>query len=436
MIGSERPRRGDLVAGKYLIDEVLGEGGMGVVFGAVHQITRRRVALKWMFPWISQQRSGRARFLREARAAGQIEHPNVIEVLDVVEHGNSIFIVMEYLTGESYRSVLERRKLTTQRAIEILIPAMQGVAAVNARGTIHRDLKPDNIFLCRNPDGKSGPVKVLDFGVSKLIDVEQTQIQTITEDGSIVGTPAYMSPEQVRGERDLDERVDVYSFGVMLYESFSGTLPFEGKTSNALLIQVATQDAIPLRRVRPDVPVALEGIVARAMARNRSDRYANLKELIDALTSFSRDGSSTIGSTPSRCASDVPATLSASVMIADSRTTKRVKRHVIIAASVAVFALVAMLVGYFIYKYSPLPTPSNGQIEPTAGPSNERSDTLVSAPASKRGPSKDASRDDRLEGTWKTRASSVTTTRPASESAPVKQPSKNRPHRKMKVEEF
>ena len=282
----ELPFVGTIVSEKYRIDAVLGAGGMGVVFAATHLLTGRHLALKWLLPELSADHDAVERFMREAQFAGGIDHPNVIAILDVGFHAASAFIVMEHLVGESLSRLLEREtRLAVPDALSILIPAMRGVAAAHARNVLHRDLKPDNIFVCRNADGSISNVKVLDFGISKMISTNAAD-PALTQSGVLLGTPDYMPLEQFRAERDLDERVDVYAFGVILYEVLTGKVPFDALTYSALLLAVSTSTPQRPRTLCKGISRRLERVIMKAMARDRDDRHATLAELIAALTPF------------------------------------------------------------------------------------------------------------------------------------------------------
>jgi serine/threonine-protein kinase len=282
------PRAGDVVAGKYRIEELIGEGGMGAVYGASHTLTGKRVALKWMLPELAADQGAVQRFVREAQAAGRIDHPNVVDIYDVGEHDGSTFLVMEYLHGETLTAAFKRGGLEAQQIIQLLIPAMRGVAAAHKTGVVHRDLKPDNVFLCRDADGSYREPKVLDFGISKVSASEGQLNPRLTRTGAVMGTPYYMSPEQIRGSAEVDQRTDVYAFGVILYEALTGRVPFEAEAYSALILEIATGTARRLRELRPDLPKALEDVVLKAMAREPEERYPDVEALARALEPFSQ----------------------------------------------------------------------------------------------------------------------------------------------------
>ncbi len=278
------PRSGDVVAEKYEIISLIGEGGMGRVFAAKNQRTGKRVALKWISVTSAERAEALARFQREARATGRIDHPNVITIYDVVDDGDDTYLVMELLEGESLEALLAREgTLAAPVAASILVDAARGVAAAHEAGVVHRDLKPANLFLCTGAAGAR--VKVLDFGVSKLREDTGASL-ALTKSGVVIGTPYYMAPEQVRAVKDLDERVDVYALGAVLYEMLAGRPPFRGESYSALMVEIATGAYTPLREVARDVPAELEAIVDWALARDRDARVPSVPELGKLLERF------------------------------------------------------------------------------------------------------------------------------------------------------
>jgi len=279
------PKTGDVVADKYRIEQLIGVGGMGAVFSAIHQFTGKRVALKWMLPELAKDADAVARFMREAHAAGRISHPNVVDVYDVGQHASSYFLVMEFLQGEPLTSALARRDLTPAEVLTLLLPAMRGVAAAHRQGVVHRDLKPDNIFLAYEEDGVRREAKVLDFGISKLSNEETTNMR-LTRTGAVVGTPYYMSPEQIRGSHTLDKRADIYAIGVILYEALTGQVPFHADTYGALVLEIATGTPKSPDEIVPTLPPELSRVVLRAMARDIPSRYPSMESLIAALEPF------------------------------------------------------------------------------------------------------------------------------------------------------
>ena len=279
------PKPGDLIGVRYRIESLLGRGGMGAVYAASNQATGRAVAIKWLLPGAARSKESLARFLAEARATAKIEHPNVIQILDVGQDGAAPFLVMERLRGESLADRLERGPLSVQETLDVMIDACKGVHEAHREGIIHRDLKPDNIFLCQGKDGSKRPPKVLDFGISKLYDDDAAGpgAAPMTQTGIAMGTPWYMSPEQINASGKPDARYDVYAMGVVLYECLAGKPPYDADGLFELVQQIAAGQAPPLRTRAPQVPPDLEQTVARAMAVHRDYRQTNMAELVAEL---------------------------------------------------------------------------------------------------------------------------------------------------------
>lgn len=281
-----RPELGTCLAGKYEVERLLGEGSMGAVYAARNLTTGKNVAIKWL---IAERETDYAlvdRFRREARAAGRIDHPNVVTIFDVGTHDRAVFLVMEMLHGEPLSDILMRGRLEPEETVGLMVPVMRGVAAAHAAGVVHRDLKPENVFVCRAPDGSLREPKVLDFGISKLVgDAAQDELRA-TRTGVVVGTPTYMSPEQIAGADGIDSRIDVYALGVMLYEMLAGRPPFIAGTYTALVVQIATATPPDLRELRPDIDPELVTVIEKAMARDRDARFADVESLATALEPF------------------------------------------------------------------------------------------------------------------------------------------------------
>ncbi|MDB4980931.1 MAG: serine/threonine protein kinase, partial [Myxococcales bacterium] len=269
----------------YQVDAVIGAGGMAEVYVAHHLVFPRRAALKVLQPQFSGNAEIVQRFINEARAANAIAHPNIIEVIDAgrLEGSGAPYILMEYLEGESLGARLRAGRLPLTEATRIFIQTAEAVGAAHDKGIVHRDLKPENIFLVRR-EGQEPLVKVLDFGIAKLrSDVAGTLAQQ-TQVGMVMGTPQYMSPEHCRDASAVDQRTDIYSLGVILYEMTCGRPPFQSATGFAdlvyLHVAVAPQ---PPRELAPDLPPAVEAIILRCLAKSPNDRYPSVRDLIDAL---------------------------------------------------------------------------------------------------------------------------------------------------------
>ena len=273
---------GDVLAGKYRVDKILGIGGMGMVVAATHLELDQRVALKFMLPAANESAESSARFLREARAAGRLNSDHVCRVMDVGRFDSGVpYIVMEYLQGENLAAVLRRRgPLRVSEAVDFILQGVEGLAEAHAHGIIHRDLKPDNLFLHKRNDG-GGVVKVLDFGISKI---SVTGVSTRT--GDIMGSPAYMAPEQMESSRSVDHRADVWSLGVVLYQLVVGKAPFTGDTLPLLCLAVVNDDPPPMEAIRGDLPDGFEAVVMKCLRKEPGDRYADVGELAHALAPF------------------------------------------------------------------------------------------------------------------------------------------------------
>src|ERR1700722_6382786 len=277
---------GDVLAGKYRVERVIGQGGMGVVVAATHLQLGQLVALKF-----TTLDSGPAveRFLREARSAVRLRSEHVARVTDVgtLETG-APYMVMEYLEGQDLSQVLrDRGPLAVPDAVGYVVQACEAVAEAHGLGIVHRDLKPHNLFLTSGVSGLP-KVKVLDFGISKSMDAELA----LTRTAEIVGTPMYMSPEQLRSARDVDLRTDIWALGVILYELLTGRLPFEAENLPQLCTMVATEAPKSLIEHRPDLPRALNDAVLHCLERAPQARFADAAELVAALAPFAPEWAS------------------------------------------------------------------------------------------------------------------------------------------------
>jgi serine/threonine protein kinase len=267
---------GSVVDNRYLIKALIGEGGMGRVYAAEHIEIGKRVAIKVLHHSYSRMPDLVERFRREARAASKIGHPNIVEVFDSgITADEAVYFVMEYLEGVELGMVLERGALAPERSLRIGAQICKALAAAHAVGVIHRDLKPENIFLVSR-DGNSDFVKVLDFGIAKTTEAEETRDRKLTSPGMAMGTPEYMAPEQAAG-RPADARCDIYAVGAILYEMLGGAAPYRGDNFMEILTKKATTEPPPLASLQPALAPAVVDLVARAMQRDPDDRPASME---------------------------------------------------------------------------------------------------------------------------------------------------------------
>ena len=253
---------------KFELHQLIGEGAMGVVWKAYDTILRRYVALKLLGSTFVKTPEMRERFLREARAAGALQHPNIVTVYDLGEAEGQLFIAMELVEGTDLSDLIAARDpLALERKLDIVIEVLQGLSYAHDRGVIHRDIKPSNVRVASD-----GRVKIMDFGIARLQSAEATG------SGSIIGTPTYMAPEQITNGA-ITPATDVFAVGCLLYELLTYEKPFEGESVHGVLYQVLTTDPRPLRTVAPSIPASLERVVIRAMAKAPQDRYETAKQM-------------------------------------------------------------------------------------------------------------------------------------------------------------
>ncbi|HEY8925699.1 MAG TPA: protein kinase [Polyangia bacterium] len=270
--------------GRYEIRRLIGRGGMGCVYEAVHRDLKKRVAIKTLMPSLSANQEARVRFLREGEAASRIRHPNVVDVTDVGAEGNTSYLVMEYLDGEDLASFITRQGwLTPVQTADIILPVAAAIATAHEQGVIHRDLKPANVFLSHSPLGGIQP-KVLDFGISKVMGDRGTMVLTGT--GATFGTTFYLPPEQLQAARQADAKSDQYALGTILYECVTGQRAFEHDNLYTVLKNIAEGTYERPRARRPDLPAGMEELIMRAMMVDPAARYASVKELGAVLAEF------------------------------------------------------------------------------------------------------------------------------------------------------
>jgi serine/threonine protein kinase len=344
---------GDVVAGKYRVTRFLGAGGMGVVVEAEHLELAQPVALKFLYAGAIANPGASERFLREARAAVRIRSEHVARVLDVgrTEQGTP-FMVMECLDGRDLGQVIqESTTIEIARAVGYVLQACEALAVAHGLGIVHRDLKPSNIFVTTRPDG-TPLVKVLDFGISKA--VETGAPLSLTSTGEILGSPIYMSPEQLRNTRGVDRRTDIWSLGTVLYELLTRRHPFEAESMPTLCAMIAADPPENLRRVRPDVPPELEAVVLRCLEKQPANRFSGISDLARALLPFAGpDGLASVGRISRIAAgSEVTAASPAEVLTVDSPPRTPAPHEATAASPVAVPFTIAE-------PSSPTPEPTN-----------------------------------------------------------------------------
>jgi serine/threonine protein kinase len=296
---------GEILAGKYQVEDVLGVGGMGVVVAAKHLQLEQKVALKFLRPEAMQSKEAVERFTREARSAVRLKSEHVAKVTDVgtLDTG-APYMVMEFLDGADLSRVVQATgSITIEESVHFVLQACEAIAEAHSLGIIHRDLKPQNLFVTRRVDGQP-LVKVLDFGISKTLDTQSGL--SLTRTSSIMGSPLYMSPEQMRSSKNVDQRSDIWALGVILYELLTGRVPFEAEAIPELCLKVVQDAADSPKSIRAEIPEGLSAVVLKCLEKNPSNRFANVAEFAAAIEPYSvlaRGSSERIASTlnlPSR----------------------------------------------------------------------------------------------------------------------------------------
>ncbi|WP_394827861.1 protein kinase domain-containing protein [Pendulispora albinea] len=345
---SVSPEVGVILAGKYRVERVLGAGGMGVVVAARHLQLESLVALKLMVPAALDVEGSAERFRREAQAVARLRGEHIAHVTDfgILDTGRP-YIVMEFLDGADLDTVLNARgRLPAREAIDYVIDVCKAMVEAHDAGIVHRDLKPHNLFRTNRPDGTT-LVKVLDFGISKFIGVEGFDAAS-TETGALLGSPAYMSPEQIRSSKHVDARTDIYALGAILFQFVTGERVFRAASLGEMLVSVIHDAPRSIRQVRPELPADLDAVVARCLQKDPSKRFASARELLIALQSVR----SSRRSSPAVSSEILP--LNRSVVLA-------------VASVVMVIAVAStLLVGAARSRRGSLATPSNERPPPMA----------------------------------------------------------------------
>src|SRR5213594_3697108 len=330
--------------GKFELHELIGEGAMGTVWKAYDSVIRRYVALKLL------SRAGRStdaqdRFMREARAAGALQHPNIVTIYDLGESDDQLFIAMELVDGRDLSSLIALSEpLALERKLDIVIEVLQGLSYAHERGVIHRDVKPSNVRIASD-----GSVKIMDFGIARL------QSADVTGSGAIVGTPTYMAPEQITNGA-ITPATDIFAVGCVLYELLAYRKPFEGETVHGVLYQVLTTDPKPLRTMAPSIPAALERVVGKALNKVPEDRYQSARQMQSALVAI-RAALSGAGQTTERLGPRWTPLPSAVL---------RLISHAPMRWRVVVLATLALVVALLVSRSSGPPAPAAPLAPPTA----------------------------------------------------------------------
>ena len=279
---------GELIQSRYRLQRLLGSGASGSVWAARNELIDRDVALKIMRPDVAEDAVALQRFFNEAKASGRVRSPSIVEILDLGQaEDGSPFLVFELLEGEGLDEKLRREgTVAPEMLMEMLVGVARALELSHAQGIIHRDLKPANIFVTRGHNGQ--PIaKILDFGISKMFDTGHNF--TLTRTGTVVGSPAYMSPEQAAGKDDIDGRADVWSLGVVMYEALTGTLPHQAANYNQLMVRILTQDCDSVTTRKPDLPPSVSAIVDACLKRERDARTSNAGTLASQMEGALRE---------------------------------------------------------------------------------------------------------------------------------------------------
>jgi eukaryotic-like serine/threonine-protein kinase len=282
---------GELIENKYRIIKIIGEGGMGAVYEGENVRINRRVAIKVLHAGLTANEEVAQRFEREAQAAGRIGNDHILEVIDLGTLANGDrFIVMELLDGEPLSSrISSKKRLVPFELAPLIRQSLVGLGAAHRAGIVHRDLKPDNIFILKSKAGQTDFVKIIDFGISKFQPLSGDGMK-MTRTGTVMGTPYYMSPEQASGSHEADQRSDLYSIGVMMFEAVTGQVPFDASTFNQLMFKIVLSDVPRPEALVPDLDPAFATLITKAMARDPAQRFQSADQFIAAIDAWLKTG--------------------------------------------------------------------------------------------------------------------------------------------------
>jgi serine/threonine-protein kinase len=392
------PRAGQIIGGRFKLDRLIGKGGMGEVYAAKHVKTGREVALKMILAAAASPDQTR-RFLREARAATAIQHPNVIEVLDVFEDEDGTpVMVMELLKGETFSALRKRAgALPLHEVATLLVPVAAAVRAAHEKGIVHRDLKPDNIFISEPPNG-ARTTKVLDFGIAKVLDPTAINSETQgggTSTGSLLGTPHYMSFEQAMSDKHIDHRADIWAMGVIIFEALTGRRPLQFDTLGEMYTAFLQGDVPSIREFVPDLPDDVATIIDRCLQKQRESRLDDLGPLIEVLDRYADPsvkgalaGGTVVSGRSSRAAitqpggDSAPGALAASNNGAPSTVGAPRPRSLRVMIGIGIACVALGGVAAFAAFRDPAPTAAAPEPAPTSAP-----EPSISAPAATPAPS-------------------------------------------------
>ena len=305
---------GQTIAGKYRLKRLLGTGGMASVWSATNVFTERDFAIKFMLPQIARTPEAAQRFLLEAKVSARIDHPNIIEVIDVGQaEDGSLFLVMELLSGTSLEVAIRRQRqpMSVHEFLGFMRDVAVALAAAHRSGVVHRDLKPTNVFLHKDRDGRAVP-KVLDFGVSKILEEEQNTSLTIA--GTVLGSPHYMSPEQAMGAAGIDGRTDVFAFGGILFEGLTGRRAYDAPNFNALIVTIATKPPARIDELAPHLPESLRALVRDCLVTDKEARLGSFDAIAERITAMLPELERSDLHLPGLASADPPVTMQISTL--------------------------------------------------------------------------------------------------------------------------
>jgi len=369
------PYLGTIIAERYRLERKLGEGGMGMVYQGQHVVLEKPVAVKILAEDLARRPDLVQRFLQEAKAASRIHHENVVDITDFGQTASgTVFFVMELLEGRDLATLIRQEvgPIPWPRAKPILIQVCRALAAAHAKGIIHRDMKPENVFLVTR-EGTQDFVKVVDFGIAKMVGLDESSGPRLTRTGMIFGTPEYMSPEQAQGTRP-DHRVDIYAVGVMMYEMLTGQVPFRADTFMGVLTKHMFEAPVPPSKLRPDLSISpeLDAIVLKALAKDREKRFQTMAEMGEAIARVSGGPHMAFGAHPG-ADPDTESQSSAAAQAGENTELlpsldpalplPRRRSHVGFFVTLAAVLLLLGGAGFYFFRLSG----SEGALEPSAG---------------------------------------------------------------------